>query len=168
MDQRERIRSWVQHYERPLCQYAARITGDPDRARDVVQDTFLRLCRKGGKLDKRSVAPWLYRVCRNRALDVVRKEKRMRTLTEDAEARLAARGADPAVTAQRRESLSRILQAVRQLPGAQEEAIRLKFQHEMSYRQIAQLMHTTENYVGQLIHMGVKTLRARLAAGKEI
>ena len=33
-------------YEGPLLRYASRLLGDVDRARDVVQDTFLRLCRE--------------------------------------------------------------------------------------------------------------------------
>ena len=40
------IRSAVARYEGPLTLYAARRLGDADRARDVVQDTFLKLCRQ--------------------------------------------------------------------------------------------------------------------------
>ena len=40
---------WVQaallRYEQPLLRYALRVTADPERARDVVQDTFMRLCQ---------------------------------------------------------------------------------------------------------------------------
>jgi len=43
--------SWVPSvmadYEKPLSRCAARITGDVERAREVVQDTFLRLWRNG-------------------------------------------------------------------------------------------------------------------------
>ena len=40
------VRSAVARYEGPLTLYAARLLGDADRARDVVQDTFLKLCRQ--------------------------------------------------------------------------------------------------------------------------
>ena len=49
------LHSVVQQYENGLVRYAARLLGDVERARDVAQDTFLRLCRepraegKGGK-----------------------------------------------------------------------------------------------------------------------
>jgi RNA polymerase sigma-70 factor (ECF subfamily) len=33
----------LRRFERPLLQYATRILGDGDRARDVVQETFVKL-----------------------------------------------------------------------------------------------------------------------------
>ena len=38
------VRRAVDRYEGPLTLYAARLLGDADAARDVVQETFLRLC----------------------------------------------------------------------------------------------------------------------------
>ena len=64
---------WVQdaliRYEGALVRYAMRITGDMETARDVVQDTFLRLCDADRDQVGEYLAPWLYRVCRNRAID---------------------------------------------------------------------------------------------------
>ncbi len=40
------LRGVLAEYERPLVAYAARITGDVESARDVVQEVFLRLCRE--------------------------------------------------------------------------------------------------------------------------
>ena len=63
----------VERYERPLVRYAARLLGDVEHARDVVQDTFLQLIRQDhSKLDGR-LPEWLFTVCRNRALDVRKK-----------------------------------------------------------------------------------------------
>ena len=42
------VRSAVERFEGPLTLYAARLLGDADSARDVVQDTFLRLCAGPG------------------------------------------------------------------------------------------------------------------------
>jgi RNA polymerase sigma-70 factor (ECF subfamily) len=73
--------SWVitalAEYEQALTRYAAHITGDIERAREVVQDTFLKLCRQKPDQIQNHLAQWLYTVCRNQALDVIRKEKRM-------------------------------------------------------------------------------------------
>ena len=41
----EWVNGALKRYERPLIAYALRITGNLETARDVVQDTFLRLCR---------------------------------------------------------------------------------------------------------------------------
>ena len=89
----------VARYERPLCQYAYRLTGNFDAARDAVQDTFLRLCR-AGVLEEARTAPWLFRVCRNRCIDLLRKERPMQPLT-DAHAARAGPAAHPAAGAGR-------------------------------------------------------------------
>jgi RNA polymerase sigma-70 factor (ECF subfamily) len=45
------------------------------------------------------------------------------------------------------------------LPARQAEAIRLKFQQRLSYRDIAQVMNISESNVGYLIHIGIRSLR---------
>src|SRR6185295_19975499 len=76
-------------YERPLLRYAKWLLGDLDAARDVVQETFLRLCREDrARLDGR-VAAWLFTVCRNLALDAKRQSGRLSSLN-DADVAVAA------------------------------------------------------------------------------
>ena len=49
------------------------------------------------------------------------------------------------------------------LPPNQREVIRLKFQNDLSYREIAEVTQLTETNVGFLLHTGLKKLRALLA-----
>ena len=76
------IRDAIRRFEVPLLRYAQGITRDAEIARDVVQDTFLKLCRSQQADLGERLAPWLYTVCRNRAIDVCRKEGRMTTTDE--------------------------------------------------------------------------------------
>src|SRR5438876_12320160 len=78
----EWVRAAVDRYAGPLTRYAALITGDPEQARDVVQDTFVRLCDEKPGTVNAHLSQWLFTVCRNRALDVQRKESRMKPLSE--------------------------------------------------------------------------------------
>ena len=75
------ISSVLAQYELPLTRYAAHITGDIERAREVVQDTFLKLCRQKPAQIRTHLTQWLYTVCRNGALDVRRKERRMTAMS---------------------------------------------------------------------------------------
>ncbi|MHC4697788.1 MAG: RNA polymerase sigma factor, partial [Planctomycetota bacterium] len=56
----EWIRSTLERYEGPLTRYAARITGDTESARDVVQETFLRLCAQNRASVDGRLAEWLF------------------------------------------------------------------------------------------------------------
>src|SRR5260370_6802569 len=67
----------LQRFEIPLLQYAVRITGDRERARDVVQETFVKFQRNGAINRADEPTTWLFTVCRNAALNVCRNERRM-------------------------------------------------------------------------------------------
>src|SRR5438094_7922071 len=74
----------LQRFEIPLLQYAVRITRDRERAKDVVQETFVKFQRNGAINRTDEPTTWLFTVCRNAALNVCRKERRMMYLGEEA------------------------------------------------------------------------------------
>jgi len=158
--------SWVPsilaEYEKPLTRYAAHITGDVEKAREVVQDTFLKLLRQPPAQIRDHLAQWLYTVCRNRALDVLRKERRM-TGISDAQLQLQAHSG-PAVSAnlEQEEQLADILKILNTLPVNQQEVIRLKFQSDLSYQEISQITSLSVSNVGFLIHTGLKAIREKV------
>src|SRR5438477_11827202 len=167
----------VDRFEGPLTLYAARLLGgDVDRARDVVQDTFLRLWESDPANVNGHLGQWLYRVCRNRALDVRRKESRMTTMLETAEVRdqrSEVRGQMSDVRGQRSEGdraltltsdFRPLISVMQSLPEKQQEVLRLKFQGGLSYADIATVMDITVNHVGVLIHTAIKALRERMEA----
>lgn len=156
----------VERYEAALVRYAARITGNVDRARDVVQDAFLRLHQQNGSPPD-NVQAWLYTVCRRRALDIVRKETRMKTLefssVENGQAAVCETPPSQAAAMERQETESAILQLLAELPGNQQEVVRLKFQENLSYRDISEITGLSVSNVGYLLHVALKTLRQQLA-----
>lgn len=153
----------VRQYENQLVGYAARLLGDVDRARDVVQDTFLRLCREPRTKIEHGARQWLFTVCRNRAMDVMKKENRMKTLTEDRAAECTSREPSQTMVVERRETAVRAADILDGLPDQQREVILLKIQNSMSYREIASVTGLSISNVGYLLHMGFKTMRQRLA-----
>lgn len=164
------IRSALDRHERPLVRYATRITGDVEQARDVVQETFLRLCRADRATLDGHLAPWLYTVCRNRALDVQRHNGRMRPLpdasVETTPDTTTARSPDQARAPREPDEVSGLLRALDALPKRQQEVIRLKFQAGLSYRDIGDVVGSSAGNVGVLIHTGLKALRTRLQAAE--
>lgn len=153
------IERLVCEYEKPLCRYAYSLLRSLSAAQDAVQETFLRLCRETpAKLHGREAA-WLFRVCRTRALDLQRKQKPEQALTPEEAARLPDATPDPAQAAVRDDSESLAARLLDRLSLRQQEVIRLKFQHDLSYRDIARITRLSETNVGYLIHTGLKELR---------
>lgn len=161
------LRSILERYERPLLRYAARLTGDADRARDVVQETFIRLCAADRAGVEDHVAAWLFTVCRRRALDQRRKDSRMETLSETMAAACPSPAPGPFELVEGRQTASRVAEILAYLPANQQEAVRLKFQEQMSYRDIGEVMTLNANHVGVLLHKALKAIRQQLRADEQ-
>lgn len=157
------VESALETYERPLLRYALRLCrGDLDRARDVVQDTFLRLCNQPRERVEDHLAQWLYTVCRNRIIELLRKEGRMEPLSDTDLAVRPAADPDPASHSAHRDRLQAVAHLLTELPERQQELIRLKFQEDLSYKQISSITALSVSNVGFLLHTGIQTLRRRL------
>lgn len=158
----EWVRAAVRQYERPLVAYAAHLAGGIEAARDAVQETFVRLCGA----DRADVEPrltaWLFTVTRNGCIDQRRKERRMRLIQDEPSETFASNGESPEHAAERGDSLSAVLQALGALPPVQQEVVRLKFQHALSYKEIGAVLNLTATNVGFILHGALKTLRTQL------
>jgi len=162
--------SWVTdavaRFQGPLTLYASRLLRDVESARDVVQETFLKLCAADFASVDGHLAEWLFTVCRNRALDVLRKEHRMTQLREEQVVRCLTPDPGPFDVASRRDLSSRVVELMEALPDSQREVIRLKFQNGFSYQEISRISGHSVSNVGYLIHAGIKALRVQLFAGE--
>src|SRR4051794_32715005 len=147
------IRGAVAQFQGPLTLYAARLLGNAEAARDVVQETFLRLCAQPRDTVEPRLAEWLFTVCRHRALDVLRKECRMTQLSDEQVHHRPSPEAGPPDAAVAHESAARVLDLLEHLPPSQREVIRLRFQNGFSYKEISRISGHTVTNVGYLLHV---------------
>jgi RNA polymerase sigma-70 factor (ECF subfamily) len=157
----EWIVSALERYERPLLRYAAWLLDDPDRAKDVVQETFLRLCKEKDKSVGDRLPQWLFTVCRNLVFDVRKRDSRVQNL--DDVPHLDETDIAVALEAlEQREILEEILRLVDELPKNQREVIYLRFKCGFSYKEISELTHLSSGNVGFLLHSAVDSIRKRV------
>src|SRR5262245_16638780 len=126
-DQSSEVKALLHRLQGPLIRYAVLITGDLERARDVVQDTFLQLCSENRTSLNGHLEQWLYTVCRNRALDVRKKEGRMSPITETTAETISDKP-NALVSMQQTETFQSALKIMETMPDTQQEVIRHKFE----------------------------------------
>jgi RNA polymerase sigma-70 factor (ECF subfamily) len=147
----------IERFEKPLISYAKQITGDLDSARDAVQETFLRLSRQDlEKLEPR-LAPWLYFVCRKCAMDYRRKI--VRFSLEAPDENQAIEENCPAKKLLAAEDALRLRGLVSQLSERQRELLKLKFEADLSYKEMAEVMKMSISNVGVQLHGAIQALR---------
>lgn len=162
------VQTAVERHQAPLLRYATRLLhGDAEQARDVVQDTFVRLLAQPPSQVDGHLVEWLFTVCRNRTLDVLRKEGRMRLFEEGQAERITASEPRPGAGLERAETNATVLGLIEHLPPNQQEVIRLKFQNGFSYKEISRITSLSVGNVGFLIHTAVARLRKEMSAQAE-
>jgi RNA polymerase sigma-70 factor (ECF subfamily) len=74
------FRGLVERHSRAVYRLAHRMTGNPQDAEDVVQDTFLKAYRQLGRFESRAnFSTWLHRIAVNCSIDLIRGRKHQET-----------------------------------------------------------------------------------------
>jgi len=157
----EWIRASMERHEAELLRYALSLVGDLPSAEDLVQDAFFKLCKQEPGSLRGRLVPWLFTVVRNQAMDRHRRESRWPRAAESEASEVAGNAPIPSASVQARDDVRNLMSLMPSLPPNQREVVRLKFQNQLSYREISQLTRLTETNVGFLLHTALKTLRQR-------
>ena len=160
------LRSAMSEFEIPLTKYAVSILGDLEQARDVVQDTFLKLYKQDPEKVRQKVKSWLFTVCRNHCYDLIKRNRRTSNLEEDEISYIASSEDNPFQVISFLEGREEIDEKIKilyslieELPSRQREVMRLKFQANLSYKEIAETIGISTSNVGFVMHSALKKLR---------
>lgn len=142
----------------------------------IVQTTMLEAFQHaaGGPADEQEQRIWLRRLFLNNLLDSLRK---LRTQKRDIgfevpmdrsignsacrlQAWLASDESTPSVKAMRSEQADLLLQAISQLPAAQQQAIQLHHLQALSLEEISCRMERPKGAIAALIYRGIQSLRS--------
>ncbi len=151
--------------EIPLLAYVTKCShGRREIAQDVVQEAFVKLCQQAWPEIESHATAWLYRTCRNRAIDINRREGRMNHSNSTTDVTdLQDPVQQPAdMRAEQGEQMERLRLELGKLPERQQEVLRLRLHDTLSYKQIAEITGLSVTNVGYHLHQAVASLRARI------
>ncbi|MDB5085088.1 MAG: polymerase sigma factor SigW [Bacilli bacterium] len=167
----------VELYKNRLFNLAHRMLGNKQDAEDVLQDTFLRAyANLASYNDHHKFSTWIYRIATNACIDRLRKRKADVSLDaeqEDAEgtdlySRIASLGLTPEEEALHSETASELEQAIERLPASYRSVILLKYVHDLSLQEIADILQLPVSTIKTRIHRGREALRASLQQAKRV
>ncbi len=162
----------VERTRRPLHRYILGMVGNPHLAEDVFQDVWLRAVRNLHRYHNRHLQAWLFRIARNRIIDLSRKKKEDLSLQQPLgsgeepvtlESFLASSDSGPARHAGDRELGQRIRAAVSQLPPEQREVFVLRMESDLPFKEIATLQGVSINTALGRMQYALRRLREALA-----
>jgi RNA polymerase sigma-70 factor (ECF subfamily) len=164
----------VRRHQGPLYNFCLRMLGQADDAADVAQETFVQLYSHLGRLDEREpLAPWLFRVARNRCIDLIRRRRTVPLgMPDDAgESTFVGEPADedplPEIVAERADLQRLLSDAIAQLPPAYAEVVALRYAGDRSFAEIALILDCDEGAARVRFHRAKALLRRHLRAGSD-
>jgi RNA polymerase sigma factor (sigma-70 family) len=159
----------VRRHEVSLFNFCLRLLGQTEDAADVAQETFVQLYSHLGRLEEReSLAPWLYRVARNRCIDVIRRRRTVPLASpadSDGTGATYDRADDqplPDELAERADLQRLLSQAIARLPPAYAEVVALRYAADQSFSEIAAILQCDEGAARVRFHRAKSLLRQQL------
>jgi len=162
----------VKKYQQKVLYLAFDLVNDYDTAHDVAQDAFIRAYTRLNQFEDRALfSTWLYRITVNTALDACRKKKRdAHQSLDDSLPELEKSyfedenlNATPGQIVENKETYARLREALEDLTENQKTATVLKYFHQKTSGEIAEIMGCAESTVRIHIHRALGNLRKKIA-----
>lgn len=163
----------VARWETPLFRFVSRLVERPDDARDVCQETFLRILDKADAFrDGARFSTWMYQIALNLCRDQTRRKRRWGRLvvgTPVVETDTPREAAAPETVATNpsaalfdTERRSAVRGALSRLPREQREVLLLKEYEDLKFREIAVVLGVPESTVKSRMYAGLEAMRVSL------
>jgi RNA polymerase sigma-70 factor (ECF subfamily) len=159
----------VRRYERPVISLIARMVGDRGVAEELAQESFIKAFRHLRSFDvTRRLSAWLFRIAHNTALDWLRKARpalvSLDDHLDDGAGRTTTAVAPPEPDPLERKALGAALQAaMATLRPAYRAAIALRYDQDLPFDEIGQVLGVPEVTARTYVHRARKELAQALA-----
>ena len=155
----------IDQHESCLMRYAYRLLGGHDYTDDAVQEAFISFYSSRLKREIANPKAWLFKAVRNKCIDFMRKNNRSCSLDDQTLDVVNNNTPDKMVMAI--EKMQWVKESFAELNDREREALTLKIEHLQSYKQIAEIMDISTNYVGYIIHEAMNKLKNKVKARGE-
>ncbi len=159
-------------YRGPIYNLCYRMSRNPEDARDLAQEVFIKVFRLLDRFDEEyAFSSWLFRIASNHCIDHLRRN-RMRFLSldgvagpdgEEFELQLPDEGPGPDTVLERREAMDRLEEVIADLPPHYKTITLLRHQQQLSYEEIAEVLQLPLGTVKARIHRARAQIQQMLA-----
>lgn len=162
----------VETYQKGVYNLCYRLTHNPEEARDLAQEAFLRAYRSLDRFDPgRPFGPWIYRIAANLCHDRRRRERPLvyvdGQVGDGWELELSVDQAGPEELVIEEEEHATISRAIARLPAVYRQVITLYHVNGLSYQEIVEATGWPLSIVKNRLFRARKTLREWLSQESE-
>jgi RNA polymerase sigma-70 factor, ECF subfamily len=153
----------VRRHQATIYNFCWRMLGQADDAADVAQEVFVQLYSHLELLDEyEPLAPWLFRVARNRCIDVIRRRRTVPLDTDDVVEEPVDDDPLPDEIAERADVQRVLTEAIAALPTTYAEVVALRYAADRSFAEIGAILDLDEGAARVRFHRAKALLREHL------
>jgi RNA polymerase sigma-70 factor (family 1) len=162
------LETLIRSYYPVLCRFAEKFLPDASLAKDVAQESFIKLWKSGKSFDSmQALKAYLYTITRNGCLDLIRNRSRLDNRHQQAAADIEE-ATEPVLTEIiRAESVALIYQAVKAMPVKMQQVFLLSYREGMTVSEIATQLGMNLKAVKKQKYKALVALRGRFAKRRE-
>jgi len=146
----ESYRELVKRFQSKLMRYANYLTGDEQKASDVVQEAFIKAFVNLNSFDvTKSFSTWIYRIVHNQAINELKKYAKEIAMDEKFDIK---DNKDIELDLEKKEVREKVLKCLLQLPLTYREPLMLMYFDDKSYQEISDILRLPIGTVGTRIN----------------
>jgi RNA polymerase sigma-70 factor (ECF subfamily) len=150
----------LEGHEKEIYRFVYRMTGNPEDASDLLQDTFLRAFKAFPRLPEgANHRAWLYRIAHRQALNLFRSRRVRKTEPLDEARALHDANGHPESLEETRRLARALGQVIRALSPRQRAALLLKKYEGLPYADVAAILGSTEENARAHVYQAMKKVR---------
>lgn len=154
-----------QRYIHQIVRYLYSRLGNTRDAEDVAAQTFMAAFEAFGSFKREKYfSSWLFTIARNKSVDHYRKSRPVVPLDESI---LISSYDAPEKFLERSDELNEIARLIRELPDDEQELMRLRFVAELSFPEMAALLHRRTGAVKKTVYRILARIKAQMEVGNE-
>ena len=163
-----RFAALLESHEKEIYRFVYRMTGNPEDASDLLQDTFLRAFKAFPRLSEdANHRAWLYRIAHRQALNLFRSRRVRKTEPLDEARALHDANGHPESFEETRRLARALGRVIRSLTPRQRAALLLKKYEGLSYADVAAILGSTEENARAHVYQAMKKVREGLKSKEE-
>ena len=153
----------VQAYQRPIYNLCYRMLGSNGEAEDAAQETFLRAYTRLSSYDRsRKFSSWILAVASHYCIDLLRRRRFQLVSLDDLPpwSWVPDPNPEPEEVTVGRQQVDEIRSLLDELPAEYRAAVVLRYWHELSYQEIAEMLDTTVSAIKSRLFRARQTMAA--------
>lgn len=159
------FRELLQLYKERLYWHIRKIVISHDDTDDVLQNTFIKVHRSIGKFKGESkLFSWMYRIATNEAITHINKNAKRLQISNEEHQNKAINNLTADVYFEGDDIQLKLQKAIATLPQKQQMVFNMRYFDAMKYKQISEILDTTEGALKASYHIAVKKIESFLTA----